>query len=89
MPSYFTLLIWTISATQNFIYKSSGHNWTRWNRAWAWSFRKVEKVTVSLNLAMISGLLVVLMVYNGQLLNSAQWRLNNLPVVISDDLKLY
>ena len=50
---------------------------------------KVEKVTVSLNLAMISGLLVALMVYNGQLLNSAQWRLNNLPVAFGfDDLKV-
>ena len=39
---------------------------------------RVEKYTVSLNLAMIAGLIVSLLIYNGELYSTGSWHLQNL-----------
>ena len=50
---------------------------------------KLEKVTVSLNLAMIAGLIVALVVYNFNLVSLGKWHLNSLPIDFGiDDIKI-
>jgi len=50
---------------------------------------KLEKVTVSLNLAMIAGLIVALVVYNFNLVSLGKWHLNSLPIDFGlDDIKV-